>query len=247
MVGLPVAAAVEAVAALLARGGVDRARAAQRGEARFGAQPAWVVAGRDQERGGGPGADAGSGQEAGGGGRSASNGSCTSWEAGSTAADPRMVQSGPLTYRRSSPSCSPRTCRPRTAINAPAPDWTRRGARAGGTRSSALKAGISAARPTAPGSSGPPPTAGTRHRRRRRGPQYRPLAPGAVGNPQGRQAAGPRAARAGCRAPGRLPRNAPRHDHPARADGEAGSAAAAAGAISPPGMAAACSRLTSGA
>jgi hypothetical protein len=46
-VGLPAAAAVEAVAALLAGGGVDRAGAAQRGETCLGAQPAGVVAGGD--------------------------------------------------------------------------------------------------------------------------------------------------------------------------------------------------------
>jgi len=46
-VGLPVAAAVEAVAALLAGGGVDQAGAAQRGETCLGAQPAGVVAGGD--------------------------------------------------------------------------------------------------------------------------------------------------------------------------------------------------------
>ncbi len=46
------------MAALLAGGGVDRAGAAQGGEARLGPQPAWVVAGGDQQRGGDNGADA---------------------------------------------------------------------------------------------------------------------------------------------------------------------------------------------
>src|SRR5947207_8720861 len=44
-VGLPVAAAVEPVAELLAGGGIDRAGAAQRGEAGLAADPAGVVAG----------------------------------------------------------------------------------------------------------------------------------------------------------------------------------------------------------
>jgi len=50
-VGLAVPAAVEAVAALLAGGGVDWADAAQRGEARLGAHPGRVVADGDQQRG----------------------------------------------------------------------------------------------------------------------------------------------------------------------------------------------------
>jgi hypothetical protein len=65
---LPAAAGVEAVAALFAGGGVDGAGAAQRGEARLGAEPAGVVAGGDQQRGGGPGAYALFCQEAGWGG-----------------------------------------------------------------------------------------------------------------------------------------------------------------------------------
>jgi hypothetical protein len=61
----PVAAAVEAVAGLLAGGGVDGAGAAQRGEARLGAQPGGVVADGDQQRGGDLGSYAGFGQEPG--------------------------------------------------------------------------------------------------------------------------------------------------------------------------------------
>src|SRR5262249_39788037 len=51
-VGLPVAAAVEPVAELLAGGGIDRAGAAQRGETGLAADPAGVVAGGDQQGGG---------------------------------------------------------------------------------------------------------------------------------------------------------------------------------------------------
>jgi hypothetical protein len=62
-VGLPVAAAVEPVAELLAGGGAGRAGAAQRGEAGFLADPAGVVAGGGQQRGGDLGGDALPGQK----------------------------------------------------------------------------------------------------------------------------------------------------------------------------------------
>src|SRR6266496_1561519 len=57
-VGLAVAAPVEPVAVCLARGGVDRGGAAEHREGGLGAEPFGVVAGGDQERAGGVGADA---------------------------------------------------------------------------------------------------------------------------------------------------------------------------------------------
>jgi hypothetical protein len=57
-VGLAVAAAVEAVPAGLAGGGLHRRGAAQRGERGLGVQASGVVAGGDQQRGGAVGPDA---------------------------------------------------------------------------------------------------------------------------------------------------------------------------------------------
>ena len=57
-VGLPVAAAVEAVSLGLAGGCFDGADAAQGGEGGLASQPFGVVAGGDEQRGGGVGADA---------------------------------------------------------------------------------------------------------------------------------------------------------------------------------------------
>src|SRR5665647_968288 len=57
-VGLAVAAPVGPVAVCLARGGVDRGGAAEHREGGFGAESFGVVAGGDQERAGGVGADA---------------------------------------------------------------------------------------------------------------------------------------------------------------------------------------------
>ena len=60
---MPVAAAVEPVAAGLAAAGGDGAGAAERGEGLFGVQPVGVVAGGDQQGAGGVGPDAFEGQQ----------------------------------------------------------------------------------------------------------------------------------------------------------------------------------------
>ena len=57
-VGLTVAAAVEPVSLVLAAAGVERRRTAEVGEGRFVAQPLGIVAGGDEECGGGVGSDA---------------------------------------------------------------------------------------------------------------------------------------------------------------------------------------------
>ena len=64
VIGLAVAAGVEAVAGALARGGGDRGGGAQVRPGRLGPQPRGVVPGGDQERGGGVGADAVQGEQA---------------------------------------------------------------------------------------------------------------------------------------------------------------------------------------
>ena len=68
VIGLAVAAGVEAVAGALARGSGDRGSGAQMRPGRLGPQPCGVVSGGDQEQGGGVGADAVQGEQAGGAG-----------------------------------------------------------------------------------------------------------------------------------------------------------------------------------
>jgi len=68
VIGLAVAAGVEAVAGALARGSGDRGSSAQMRPGRLGPQPRGVVCGGDQEQGGGVGADAVQGEQAGGAG-----------------------------------------------------------------------------------------------------------------------------------------------------------------------------------
>jgi hypothetical protein len=64
-VGLPVAAAVEAVPGGLAGAGGDRGDAAEHGECGLGGEPIMVLAGADQQLAGDLGADAVGGQQAG--------------------------------------------------------------------------------------------------------------------------------------------------------------------------------------
>jgi len=67
VVGLPVAAPVEPMAGRLAGRGVDRGDPAEVGEGGLGADPVGVVAGGDEQQGGGVGADTLQGQQARGG------------------------------------------------------------------------------------------------------------------------------------------------------------------------------------